>query len=62
MSTYTVETTIRGYHVYREVWEAAIGEVLPCFISLLAEAVLAVSEDGTTVDRRPSGFGSVELG
>jgi hypothetical protein len=29
MSIYTVETIIRGYHVYREVWEAAVGEVLP---------------------------------
>ena len=31
----------------------------PSFTSLLAEAIL---EDGTTVDRPPSGFGSVELG
>ena len=30
MSTYTVETIVRGYHVYRAVWEAAIGQVLPC--------------------------------
>ena len=30
MSTYTVETIVRGYHVYRAVWEAAVGQVLPC--------------------------------
>ena len=29
MSTYTVETIVRGYHVYRAVWEAAVGQVLP---------------------------------
>ena len=27
MSTHTV---VRGYHVYQVVWEAAVGEVLPC--------------------------------
>ena len=30
MSTYTVETIVHGYHVYRAVWEAAVGQVLPC--------------------------------
>ena len=30
MSTYSVETIVRGYHVYRAVWEAAVGQVLPC--------------------------------
>ena len=30
MSTYTIETIIRGYHVYQVVWEAAVGQVLPC--------------------------------
>ena len=30
MNTYTVETIVRGYHVYRAVWEAAVGQVLPC--------------------------------
>jgi hypothetical protein len=27
MSTYTVETIVRGYHVYRE---DSVGEFLPC--------------------------------
>ena len=30
MNTYIVETIVCGYHVYREVWEAAVKEVLPC--------------------------------
>ena len=30
MSTYTIETIVRGYHVYQVVWEAAVGQVLPC--------------------------------
>ena len=32
MSTYMVETIVhvRGYHVYQVVWEAAVGQVLPC--------------------------------
>ena len=30
MSTYTVETIVCGYHVYQVVWEAAVGQVLPC--------------------------------
>ena len=25
-----METVIRGYHVYKEVWDAAIEQVLPC--------------------------------
>ena len=29
MSTYTVETIVRGYHVYQVVWKAAVGQVLP---------------------------------
>ncbi len=25
-----VETVVRGFHVYKEVWDAAVGEELPC--------------------------------
>ena len=27
---YTVESMVHGYHVYRDIWEAAVGETLPC--------------------------------
>ena len=30
MNSYTVGTVVCGYHVYREIWEAAVGQVLPC--------------------------------
>ena len=30
MSSYTVETVVRGYHMHKEVWGAAVGQVLPC--------------------------------
>ena len=29
-SDFTVESCVRGYHVYRERWTAVIGEVLSC--------------------------------
>ena len=25
-----IELCVRGYHVYKDIWEAAIGEELPC--------------------------------
>ena len=25
-----IELCVRGYHVYKDIWEAAIGELLPC--------------------------------
>ena len=29
--TFSIETVVRGYHVYKEIWEAAIdGVELPC--------------------------------
>ena len=30
MNSYTVETVVRGYRVYPAIWEAAVGQVLPC--------------------------------
>ena len=30
MSSSTVETVFRGYRMYKEVWDAAVGQVLPC--------------------------------
>ena len=28
--SFSVEAMVRGYHVYRDIWIAAVGEVLPC--------------------------------
>ncbi len=30
MGSFSVETVVRGFHVYNEVWDAAVGEELPC--------------------------------
>ena len=30
MATFTLESCVRGYHVYREKWNPIIGEVLWC--------------------------------
>ena len=28
--TFAVESMVRGYHVYKDIWIAAVGEELPC--------------------------------
>ena len=28
--SFSVEAMVRGYHIYRSVWEAAVGEQLNC--------------------------------
>ena len=30
MDTFNIEAMVRGYHVYRGIWNAALGEQLPC--------------------------------
>ena len=30
MAVYELRWSVRGYHVYREIWEAALAEVLTC--------------------------------
>ena len=30
LESYEVPTVDRGYHVYMAVWEAAVGQILPC--------------------------------
>ena len=29
-SAFTISSVVRGYHVYKDIWNAAQGEVLPC--------------------------------
>ena len=60
---YTVETVDR---VYREIWEAAVGQgnVETCIILTLlpfSSPCFGGLEEGLIVDRRLSGFGRVEL-
>jgi len=30
MESYSIHTSVRGYYVYKDVWEAALGQLLPC--------------------------------
>jgi len=30
MESYNIHTSNRGYHVHKDVWEAALGQLLPC--------------------------------
>ena len=34
-STYSFKSCIRGQHEYRDIWDAAIGEVLDCEVGLI---------------------------
>ena len=29
--TFSIEAMIRGYHVYKDIWNAALNEEFPCF-------------------------------
>ena len=29
-ATFTVESCVRGYHVYKDIWDATVGEELEC--------------------------------
>ena len=30
MFKFTINAMVRGYHIYQEVWEVHVGEILPC--------------------------------
>ena len=30
VESYEVETVVRGYHIYQEIWSAAVGTILSC--------------------------------
>ena len=29
MESYSIHTSVRGYHIYKDIWEAALGQLLP---------------------------------
>ena len=57
METYfTVEGMIRGYHVYKDVWNSNIGEMLPCTIERsngYDPNAIVVMKGGTVVGHLP---------
>ena len=65
MDTMEKECCIRGYHVYSDVWEAAIDEELYCKreLSNTADrcAVASMADDWMIADSGPSGSGSGDV-
>lgn len=55
-ATFTISSVVRGYHVYKDVWNAAQGEVLPCrsdTANLHDPFAVSVVQNGQTVGHVP---------
>ena len=62
MKEFSRVSNIRGYHVYKDVWEAAIGEVLVCEReprNAEDRYAVAVKKDGTIVGHLPRNLSRV---
>ena len=56
MAEYEGACCVRGYHIYREIWAAAVGEVLVCEREQRNAAdryAVAVKKDGTVIGHLP---------
>ena len=56
MDEYGRALCVRGYHVYREIWEAAVGQVLICEReprNVKDRYAVAVQKDGTVIGHLP---------
>ena len=56
METYELDSSVRGYHVYREVWDAIYGGELQCVRESTNAAdryAIAVTHEGTVVGHVP---------
>ena len=54
--TFAVESMVRGYHVYKDIWISAVGEELPCvreMENLRDPFAVAVARSGITVGHIP---------
>ena len=56
---------IRGYHIYKDIWEAAVGETLACVLvsnncmaSLTVSLAAAIVDTGIHADSSPRGSGN----
>ena len=61
-SSYAVQTVVRGYHVYKDIWNAATGQILPCQRergNVHNPYAVAVVERGVTVGHVPHAISSV---
>lgn len=51
-----IASCIRGYHIYETVWEARIGEILPCIrepANMVDRYAVSVVKNGTVVGHLP---------
>ena len=59
MATLEMETCVRGFHVYKTIWEAAVGEELECGgergnrVDRYAVALVVVVKDEAVVGHVP---------
>ena len=56
MGEYERDCCVRGYHVYQEIWEAAVGEMLACERQPRNAAdryAVSVKKDGTIIGHLP---------
>ena len=61
-TSFEVESMIRGYHWYNAIWEATIGEVLPCKMELSNPEdrfAVAVCKHDITVGHVPRRISSI---
>lgn len=62
MESYSVKSCVRGYHVYKDVWEASVGKDLSCHRESGNSAdpfAVAVVKNGVTVGHVPQRISSV---
>ena len=55
-SAFTISSAVRGYHVYKDIWDAAQGEILPCASegnNLHDPFAVSVLKNGQTVGHVP---------
>ena len=56
MESFSLESMVRGYHVYKDIWISSVGEELPCQrepANLHDRHAVAVMKDGTVVGHIP---------
>ncbi len=62
MESFRIESCVRGYHVYKDIWDASVGESLPCQRERGNRAdpyAVAIIKGGVTVGHVPRKISSV---
>ena len=61
MEDYERECCIRGYHVYKEIWAAALGEQLVCEREPYNRYAVAVVKNRTVIGHLPRTISRIEV-